>query len=153
MASQRRVVITGMGLITPLGSDADSFWRSLLEGRSGVRSIRSFDSSALPTRIAAEIPVFDAKAHVEKNQRKSLLMMARTIQLAVAGAQRALQHAHVDKSKLDPTRFGVEFGAGLIASELPELADAARASVNCQPGAVDMEKWGEVGIPAIQPKW
>src|SRR5205085_1613286 len=58
-----------------------------------------------------------------------------------------------DKSQLDPTRFGVEFGAGLIASELPELIDAARASANCEPGKVDLEKWGEAGIPAIQPLW
>src|SRR5205085_5445178 len=58
-----------------------------------------------------------------------------------------------DKSQLDPTRFGVEFGAGLIASELPELIDAARASANCEPGKVDLEKWGEAGLPAIQPLW
>jgi 3-oxoacyl-[acyl-carrier-protein] synthase II len=153
MSQSRRVVITGFGLITPIGSDADSFWRALLEGRSGVHTIRSFDPSALPTRFAAEVPGVDAKQHVEKNQRKSLLMMARPIQLGVAGAQLALNHGRVDKTKLYPTRFGVEFGAGLIASELPELADAARASVNCQPGSIDMEKWGQAGIPAIQPKW
>ena len=69
-------------------------------------------------------------------------MMARTIQLAVAAAQRAMDDGAVDKSKLVPERFGVEFGAGLIASELPELADAARVSTNCQPGRVDLEKWG-----------
>jgi 3-oxoacyl-[acyl-carrier-protein] synthase II len=153
MASSRRVVITGLGLITPLGSDADSYWRSLREGRSGVRAVRAFDASALPTGIAAEIPSFEPKQFVEKSQRKSLLMMARTIQLAVAGAQCALLAGKVDKSKLDSTRFGVEFGAGLIASELPELAEAAMVSRNCQPGVVDMEKWGEMGIPAIQPKW
>ena len=79
--------------------------------------------------------------------------MARTIQLAVAGAQRALDDGKVDKSKLDPTRFGVEFGAGLIATELIDLADAACISANCQPGRVDLEKWGEQGIPAIQPLW
>jgi 3-oxoacyl-[acyl-carrier-protein] synthase II len=153
MSQSRRVVITGFGLITPIGSDTDSFWGALLEGRSGVHTIRSFDPSALPTRFAAEVPGFDARQHVEKNQRKSLLMMARPIQLGVAGAQLALGHGRVDKTKLDPTRFGVEFGAGLIASELPELADAARASVNCRPGSVDMERWGDAGIKAIQPKW
>src|SRR3984885_14233757 len=152
-SSSRRVVVTGLGLITPIGSDVESFWRSLLEGRSGVRSISSFDPSALPTQIAAEVQTFEAKNHVEKSQRKSLRMMARTIQLAVAGAHCALAHGQVDKSKLDPTRFGVEFGAGLIASELPELADAARVSGNCKPGTVDMEKWGAAGIPAIQPLW
>jgi 3-oxoacyl-[acyl-carrier-protein] synthase II len=152
-ASSRRVVITGLGLITPIGLDADSFWRSLQEGRSGVRPIRSFDTSGLPVHIAAEIERFDAREFVDKSQRRSLKVMARTIQLAVAGAQRALAHGQVDRSKLDPMRFGVEFGAGLIASELPELIDAARASTNCQPGVVDLERWGEQGMGTIQPLW
>ena len=152
-ASSRRVVITGMGLVTPIGLDTESFWGSLQEGRSGVRPIRSFDTSGLPVHIAAEIERFEARDYVEKSQRTALRMMARTIQLAVAGAQRALAHGQVDKSKLDPTRFGVEFGAGLIASELPELIDAARASTNCQPGAVDLERWGEQGMSTIQPLW
>ncbi len=79
--------------------------------------------------------------------------MARTIQLAVAGAERALDDGKVDKSKLEPTRFGVEFGAGLIATELHDLIEAACVSANCQPGRVDLEKWGEQGLPAIQPLW
>jgi 3-oxoacyl-[acyl-carrier-protein] synthase II len=153
-ASSRRTVITGLGLLTPLGCDVDSFWQSLLQGRSGVRPIRSFDTTSMPTRIGAEIEGFDPKKYiVERDHRKSLRMMARPIQLAVACANLALQQGKVDKSKLDPARFGVEFGAGLIASELPDLADAARASANCQPGMVDLEKWGTEGIPVIQPLW
>jgi 3-oxoacyl-[acyl-carrier-protein] synthase II len=152
-ASSRRVVITGIGVLSPIGLDVASFWVSLREGRSGVRPIRSFDPSGLPVRIAGEIPDFDAKNFVEKKDRRSLKMMARTIQLAVAGAQRALEDGRVDKSKLDPTRFGVEFGSGLIASELPELGEAARVSANCQPGSVDLDKWGQQGLSAIQPLW
>ncbi len=149
----RRVVITGIGIISPIGLDVASFWRSLEEGRSGVRPIQSFDASGLPVRIAGEIPNFNAKDFLEKENRKSLRVMARTIQLAVAGAQRALDEGKVDKSKLDPTRFGVEFGAGLIATELNDLIEASCVSANCQPGRVDLEKWGEQGIPAIQPLW
>ncbi len=142
-----------MGLISPIGASPAAFWQSLCEGRSGVKPIKTFDASGLPVRIAGEIPDFDARDYVEKKDRKSLKMMARTIQLAVAGAQKALEDGQVDKSKLDKTRFGVEFGAGLIASELPELLDAARVSANCQPGVVDLEKWGAQGIPIIQPMW
>jgi 3-oxoacyl-[acyl-carrier-protein] synthase II len=149
----RRVVLTGIGVVTPIGLDPASFWQSLCQGRSGIRPIRTFDASGLPVRIAGEIPDFDAKAFVAKDQRKGLRMMARTIQLAVAGAQRAMDDSKVDKEKLDPTRFGVEFGAGLIASELPELAEAARVSVNCQPRSVDLEKWGTHAIETIQPLW
>jgi 3-oxoacyl-[acyl-carrier-protein] synthase II len=152
-APSRRVVITGIGIISPIGLDAASYWRSLQEGRSGVRPIRTFDTSGLPVRFAGEISDFDAKEFVEKKDRRGLKVMARTIQLAVAGAQRALEDGKVDKSKLEPTRFGVEFGAGLIATELPDLVEAACLSANCQPGRVDLEKWGEQGLPAIQPLW
>jgi len=152
-ASSRRAVITGIGIISPIGLDAASYWRSLEEGRSGIRSIQSFNTSGLPVRIAGEIPNFNAKDFLEKENRKSLRVMARTIQLAVAGAQRALDHGKVDKSRLDPTRFGVEFGAGLIATELNDLIEASCVSANCQPGRVDLEKWGDQGIPAIQPLW
>jgi 3-oxoacyl-[acyl-carrier-protein] synthase II len=152
-ATTRRAVITGLGVLTPLGKDAASVWQSLRSGTSGVRPITTFDPAGLPVRFAGEIPDFDAKKIVEKSQRKSLRMMARTIELAVCAAQFALNDGKVDKSKLNPDRFGVEFGAGLIASELPELADAARASSNCQVGSVDLEKWGDQGIPAIQPLW
>jgi 3-oxoacyl-[acyl-carrier-protein] synthase II len=153
VATSRRVVISGIGIISPIGFDAATFWRSLEEGRSGIAPIRTFDTSGLPVRIAGEIPDFDAKNFVEKKDRRGLKVMARTIQLAVAGAQRALDDGKVDKSKLEPARFGVEFGAGLIATELMDLVDAACLSVNCQPGRVDLEKWGEQGLPAIQPLW
>jgi 3-oxoacyl-[acyl-carrier-protein] synthase II len=152
-ASSRRAVITGVGVVTPVGTDPAAFWQSLCEGRCGIKPIKTFDASALPVRFAGEISDFDAKAFVAKEQRKSLKLMARTIQLGVAAAQRAIDHGQVEKSRLDPTRFGVEFGAGLIASELPELADAARVSANCQPGVVDLEKWGAHGLETIQPMW
>jgi 3-oxoacyl-[acyl-carrier-protein] synthase II len=152
-ASSRRAVLTGLGVVSSIGTDPASFWDALKSGRSGIRPIRTFDASSLPVRFAGEIPDFDAKNYVEKKDRKSLRMMARTIQLAVAAAQRALEDGAVDKTKLDPERFGVEFGAGLIATELPELVDAALASVNCQPGSVDLEKWGGPGLEAIPPTW
>lgn len=149
----RRAVITGLGVLSPIGRDPAAYWQAFIEGRSGVQPIRSFDVSTLPVRFAGEIPDFDAKQYVEKKDRKSLRVMARTIQLAVAAAQLALTDGKVDKTQLDPNRFGVDFGAGLIATELPELADAALASANCQPGATDIEKWGQHGLEAIQPLW
>ncbi|MBY0230933.1 MAG: hypothetical protein K2W96_16730 [Gemmataceae bacterium] len=150
----RRTVITGLGLLSPLGLDADAAWAALMSGRSAVRPIKAFDPAELPTRIAAEIDGFDSKKYIiDKNARKSLRMMSRPIQLAVSAAQLALDSGKVDKSKLDPTRFGVEFGAGLIPSELPELADAASVSANCTPGAIDLKNWGEKGLPVINPLW
>lgn len=152
-ASSRRAVLTGLGLVTPIGSDPASVWQSLCEGRGGIRTVTAFDPSALPCRIAGEVPDFDAKNYVDKKDRKSLRVMARTIHLAVSGAQLALNDGAVDKEKLDPTRFGVEFGSGLIASELDELGEAALVSANCQPRLVDLEKWGTTGLGSIPPLW
>lgn len=151
--SARRVVFTGIGVLTPIGSDAATFWAGLQSGTSGIKPIRSFDTAGLTTRFGGEIPTFDAKSYVEKKERKNLRVMARGIQLAVSAAQLALDDAKVDKAKLDPTRFGVEFGAGLLATELPELGPACQASANGQPGSVDLKKWGEQGLAAIPPLW
>jgi 3-oxoacyl-[acyl-carrier-protein] synthase II len=153
MGATRRAVITGVGILNPIGLAPASFWQSLLDRRSGVRGIRSFDASGLPVRIAGEVEGFDAKQYLDKKDRKSLKVMARPIQLAVAGAQAALNDAAIDKQRLDPTRFGVEFGASLIASELEELGVAAQLSANCQPGTVDLEKWGEQGLASMPPLW
>lgn len=151
--SSRRVVITGLGVLSPIGLEPDAFWQSLCQGRSGVHAISTFDASGLPVRFAGELPAaFDARNYLDKSQRKSLRMMSRTIQLAVCAAQKALEDGQVDKGKLDPTRFGVEFGSGMIASELPELAEAARITTSPdRPGKVDMDKWGKEGMQAIQP--
>jgi 3-oxoacyl-[acyl-carrier-protein] synthase II len=149
----RRVVITGLGVVSPLGKDAASFWSGLTERKSGVRLVETFDTSALPSRIAGMVPDFDAKSYLDKKERKQLRVMARPIQLAVAAAQVALDHGKVDKTKLDPTRFGVEFGAGLMPSDLDEIAHASVASANCQPMVVDMKRWGEQGLAAITPLW
>jgi 3-oxoacyl-[acyl-carrier-protein] synthase II len=146
-------VLTGLGLITAIGKDSAGVWESLRTGRSGIHTISLFDPSALPTRFAGSIPDFDAKDFIDKKDRRSLKVMARTIQLAVAGAQVALDDSAINKEKLDPARFGVEFGASLIASELEELGEAAQVSANCQPGVVDLDKWGTAGLEVIQPLW
>jgi 3-oxoacyl-[acyl-carrier-protein] synthase II len=151
--TSRRTVLTGIGLITSIGLSPEAYWDSLLHGRSGIRTLRSFDASGLPVRFGGEVPEFDAKEHLEKKERKQLRVMARPIQLAVSAAQLALDDGHVDKEKLDPTRFGVEFGSALISTELEELLEAARLCSNCQPGSVDLLKWGETGLPAITPLW
>src|SRR5205809_506423 len=140
----RRTVLTGLGLITPLGVTAAT-WDALRAGKSGIRPIQSFDAHTLPVRFAGEVLDFDVKAFIPKENkegRKQIKVMARGIQLAVAAAQAALDDARVDKATLDPTRFGIEFGSGLLATELKDLVEAAR--VSCTPGTwqVDLEKWG-----------
>jgi 3-oxoacyl-[acyl-carrier-protein] synthase II len=148
-----RAVLTGVGIVNPLGLDTAAFWAALQAGQSGIHPIQSFDASKLPSRIGGEVRGFDAKNYIAKQDRKTLRLMARGIQLAVAAAQLAMDDCKVDKSRLEPTRFGVDFGAGLLASELEELAPAATVSANCQPGLVDLEKWAEKGMANIPPTW
>ncbi len=152
-SASRRTVFTGVGVVNPIGLDTASFWEALRAGKGGIRPIQAFDASNLPTRFGGEIVGFDAKTYLAKPDRKGLKVMARGIQLAVAAAQVAVDDARLDKTKLDPTRFGVEFGSGLLATELEEIAPASLVSANCQPGAVDLEKWGELGLASIPPTW
>ncbi|MFO0864289.1 MAG: beta-ketoacyl-[acyl-carrier-protein] synthase family protein [Gemmataceae bacterium] len=151
-SSTRRVVLTGLGALTPLGVTLDAIWNSLLEGKCGIRPIRTFDVSTLPTRIGGEIDGFDAKKYIaDRDGRKQIRVMARTIQLAVAAAQLAMDSAQAAKGKLDPTRFGIEFGSGLIPMEVVELGPAAK--VSSPTGEVDVKTWGGEGLEQVPPLW
>ena len=114
-AANRRVVLTGIGVVTSIGLETASFWDGLARGQSGIKTIQAFDPAPLQTKFAGQIPDFDIKKYLTtRDERKQIRVMSRTIQLAVAAANLALADGKVDKQKLDPTRFGVEFGAGLI---------------------------------------
>ncbi len=152
-SSPRRVVLTGIGVITSLGQDAASFWDGLRQGKSGIRTIQCFDAAPLATQFAGEIAGFDAKKYLSREGRKQMKVMARAIQFAVAAAQVALDDGKVDRTTIDSTRFGVEFGAGLLPSELPELAPAAVISPGATPGQVDLRAWGAKGLGVIAPLW
>ncbi len=86
----RRVLITGIGVITPLGSGVDATWTALLDGRSAIGPIRNFDASSLRTRIAAEIPDFDP---LEFADRRAVRKMTRSEQLSLGGATLAVRDA------------------------------------------------------------
>jgi 3-oxoacyl-[acyl-carrier-protein] synthase II len=152
-AANRRVVVTGIGVITSIGMDVTAFWDGLARGACGIRPLKAFDPAPLITRFAGEIDGFDVKKYLSKEGRRQIRVMARSIQLAVACAQLALDDSRVDKTKLEPTRFGVEFGAGLIPSELTELGEASYLATGKNTHHVDQKIWGEQGIPAIQPLW
>jgi 3-oxoacyl-[acyl-carrier-protein] synthase II len=108
----RRVVITGMGCVTPLGIGRESFWDGLINGRSGVRRIQAFDVSSSPVQIAAEVPGFDWQAQINPKDRKHV---PRTVPLALAAAREALEDAgiHPNDLSLEERRaIGVELGTG-----------------------------------------
>ena len=153
MSSARRVVVTGIGLVTPLGLDLAAFRAALAAGRSGVRPLRSFDASALPVRIGAEVEGFDPRNYLDKKDRKSLKMMVRTIHLAVAGARLALEEGKLDSTAFDPERFGVAFGTGTIPGDLADLGPAAQVSYDEATARMDLARWGAEGLAQITPMW
>jgi len=108
----RRVVITGMGCVTPIGIGRVAFWRALIEGKSGVRRITSFDTGSSPVKIAAEVNGFDWEAQLNPKDRKHV---PRTVPLALAAAREALADASLsteDLSLEDRRAFGVVLGTG-----------------------------------------
>ncbi len=108
----RRVVITGMGCVTPIGIGRDAFWNALLNGESGVRRIEAFDVSKSPVKIAAQVQNFDWESQLNPKDRKHV---PRTVPLALAAAREALQDAQLDTTdlSLDERRaIGVVLGTG-----------------------------------------
>src|SRR5437016_13101880 len=102
----RRVVITGIGTVSSYGSGVNIFWDSLLQGKTKVAPVVSFDTSALSSHRAAEAGAVDS-ANIPR--QKGAGNMPRSIQLGIAAAHLALQHARVDPSNVDPTRTGVVY--------------------------------------------
>jgi len=108
--STRRVVVTGLGTLSPVGNTVDEFWSSLVQGRSGVGMITKFDTTGYPTRIAGEVKNFDPLNFVDKKDARRLDPY---LQFAVASSVLAVQDAALDTDKIDGTRFGVLIGSGI----------------------------------------
>lgn len=106
----RRVVVTGMGVISPIGNSVDDFWKSLKEGKSGISKIESFDASEYPTQIAGEVKDFDYKEFLSRKEAKR---MDRFTQFAVCAAGQALKDSKLDLEAIDMTRFGAILGCGI----------------------------------------
>src|SRR5437762_1040680 len=108
---KRRVVVTGMGAITPVGNDVATTWRSLIEGKSGTAPITKFDASKFPVRFAAEVKDFDPLKYMDRKEAKRA---DQHTPYAVAGARQAMENAGlVERNGMDPDRIGVIIGSGI----------------------------------------
>jgi 3-oxoacyl-[acyl-carrier-protein] synthase II len=156
--SPRRVVITGVGVVSPLGIGYDTFAKNLLEGKSGISRIGMFDYSGAPKNVGGEIKDFTettAKNQYLKAQRKSIKVMCREIQFGVASASLAIDHSGLDLEAIDHERFGVEFGANLMFSPPQVLKDPCWLCVDEGDPEFHFkhEQWGTKGLSNLEPLW
>ena len=156
----RRVVITGMSVISPLGTDLGSFWTAVSAGRSGVRRIPFGEPLETAFRIGGQVTEFsghiDDFGELDKNLkrsiRKALKLMCREIQMGVAAAQKALAQARLSAGSFDPDTFGVVFGCDHIVTTPEEFTAGIRACTDAS-GDFAYERWASDGLPKVSPLW
>ena len=113
----KRVVITGMGVVSPVGIGSEKFWKSLLEGKSGIRAVSRFDASAFDSRINGDVIDYDPLQHFNSKDARNL---AHFIQFGVVAAKEALAQSKLDIKVMDPSRVGVVVGSGIGSIESAE---------------------------------
>ena len=156
-AARRRVVISGLGVVSPLGIGGDALWQGLSEGRSGVRSVGPV-ANAAPGDVGGQVPGFTddvTKEIMPKKQRKFVKVMCREIELGVVAALSALAESKIDLDAINHERFGVDFGANLMFSPPSVLMDACW-SVTEEKSAgpkFEYDRWGDEGMRVLEPLW
>ncbi len=157
MAPMRKVVITGIGVVSPIGIGIASFWQNLVAGEVGVKRITRFVPDRFSCQIAGEVPAYKINDYVPKHYRKATKVMARDIELAVVAADEAFKdaglksRAYTETPEIDGKRFGCNIGAGLISVDLNELTAAMHAARNGE--ILDLKKWGKEGMGQLTPLW
>jgi 3-oxoacyl-[acyl-carrier-protein] synthase II len=149
MSPENEVVITGLGVVSPIGIGIEAYWTAMLDLRSGVRPLTHFDPVALPLKIGAEVLGFDPKEYVKP--RKSLKVMARDIQFGVTAADMACESAGLSPGTVEPERMGVVFGAEMMQCEPSDVAAAFRGCL--VDGKFDFARWGTAAFEQIYPLW
>ncbi|MCX5647437.1 MAG: beta-ketoacyl-[acyl-carrier-protein] synthase family protein [Phycisphaerae bacterium] len=156
--SSTRVVVTGLGAVSPLGLTAPDLWAGLRAGRCGIRRIRAFDPTGFPCELASEVPDYKIQDRIPRTWRKAVKLMCRDIELAVMAAGEAIAASGLitkgidpEKVNVNPTRMAINVGAGIICCDLAELAPAVAAST--AQGQFDIHKWGREGLELITPLW
>ncbi len=150
---KREVVVTGLGVLSPLAVDREEYWTALYEGRSGINYLETL-STVLPNRpIGGEVPDFRPKDFVRP--KKNIKVMSKDIQMAFVSVILAARHAGLSFEEndrtVDPERVGAIFGCDLIGTELEELIDAIKVGI--VDGKYDFSKWGPASMEKIMPLW
>jgi len=155
----RRVVVTGLGVVSPIGSTPESLWTNLIEGKSGVAPFASLPRDVYPMSFGGEVPEFtgeidnfgELSPEVKKAIRKGVKLMCRETQMGVAAAQRAIAHAGLVAAKFDPERVGLSFGAGYMLTEPVEYSAGILKCMTDEK--FDFARWGAEGMRQVTPLW
>jgi 3-oxoacyl-[acyl-carrier-protein] synthase II len=156
----RRVVITGIGLISPLGNSPERLWEALSSGTSGVRELTSIPVEAFPVKFGAEARDFTGAIEdfgpldkaMSRNIKKNLKVMCREMQLGIAAAQLALTDCKLPLASVNLDRVGCVYGSDYMLTLPQEFTTGIR---NCldERGRFDFRNWAEKGLPAVEPLW
>ena len=147
---KREVVITGIGMVSPIGIGRDAFWAALEAGRSGIQLIPQLaEAREVPLRLGGLFSDFDAKQYVQP--RKTIKVMCREIQAAYAAAMIAMQDAALVKEQFDPQRMGVVLGSEMFYGDMDELLDSYRHSMH--DGVFDAGDWTPNAMKDLFPLW
>ena len=147
----RRVVITGIGVVAPNGLGRKAFAEAIVEGRSGVSRIESFDTSGQRVKIAGEVKGFDVSPYLGEH-KKNAKAMSRAVGFAVGAAAMAAEDADLDGSRLDPERFGVCMGTGIMPMDVEELAGSVARGLTAD-GGFDLGRFSEARRESMCPVW
>jgi 3-oxoacyl-[acyl-carrier-protein] synthase II len=145
---RRRVVVTGVGCVTPMGVDVETVWQRLLAGESGVGYTTLFDASNFPTKISAEVRNWDL-AEVGENPA-DWKYQGRHTHFAVGAAKKAMADSGLDLNKIDPTRFGVYTGSGEGQQDFGRFTEMMMAGLN-GGDTLDLAKFVQKGLETLHP--
>ena len=149
MNSDREVVITGIGVVSPIGIGTDSFWQALVDGMSGVERRAEFSETDLPLKLAANVKGFDARQYVKP--RKAIKIMCRPIQFGCAAALMAVEHANLSDGNTAQDRIGTLFGAEAYYADPTEVCGVFRHCI--VDHKYEHDRWGVDAMKQIQPLW
>lgn len=149
MPQPREVVITGLGVVCPIGVGVDAYWAALEAGKSGVDWLPEMREVDSPFRYAARVRDFDPKLYVQP--RKTIKVMCQEIQTAFAAAGMAMQQAGLAKGAIEPERLGVVLGSEMLYGELDEMVDAIRHST--LEGKFQLGEWANYAFKDLYPLW
>ncbi len=147
----RRVVVTGIGVVSPNGIGRRAFSEAIVEGRSGVREIQSFDTTGLSIKVAGEVRGFDVSPYLG-DSKKNLKIMSRAVQFALGAGALAVEDAGLETANLDPSRFGVCMGTGITPMDVTELVGPISKSIG-HDGGFEMARFVKATAESMFPLW